>query len=137
MPLDPLVQEWVALARQDLESAHYLKDMHPMPFEVIGFLCQQAIEKYMKAYLVGHGSEPDKTHDLIFLLKQCQQFDTTFLGLFEAANNLNKYAVKTRYPYPYQLGEDHVQQSLKLAAEASDFLSSKLSGEGEFVDGKD
>jgi hypothetical protein len=65
MQLNPLVQEWVALARQDLESARYLN------------------------------------------------------------------------PYPHQLEEDQVLQSLKLAAEASDFLSSKLTGEGEFIDGKD
>jgi HEPN domain-containing protein len=112
MQRDPLVQEWCTIAKQDLESAQYLRNMKPMPLEVIGFLCQQAVEKYMKAFLVHHGIEPEKTHDLVFLLKQCQDFDAAFMDIFEIANNLNKYAVQTRYPYPHQLDEAQVLHSL-------------------------
>ncbi|NCN05891.1 MAG: HEPN domain-containing protein [Spirochaetales bacterium] len=101
--LDQIVQEWTILGRQDLDSATYLYTMKPKPLEVIGFLCQQSVKKYLKAYLVKKQREPDKTHDLVFLLQQCQGFDSTFVSLLEVANDLNKYAVQTRYPYPHQL----------------------------------
>ncbi len=97
-----------------------------MPFEVIGFLCQQAVEKYMKAYLVKRGSEPEKTHDLIYLLKKCSEHNPDFMDIFTIANNLNKYAVQTRYPYPLLLDGEQGLKSLELAQEGCQLLAQHI-----------
>jgi len=49
MRLEDIVGEWADLGKQDLATARFLMTMRPIPFEIIGFLCQQAVEKYLKA----------------------------------------------------------------------------------------
>jgi len=36
----------------DLNTAEYLKNMKPLPIEIICYHCQQSAEKYLKGYLV-------------------------------------------------------------------------------------
>lgn len=40
-------QEWFHIAETDLSSAKHLASMHPSPFEIICYHCQQAAEKYL------------------------------------------------------------------------------------------
>jgi len=68
MRLEDFVAEWTGKGLTDLGSAKFLLSMRPIPLEVIGFHCQQAVEKYLKAYLVARGVEPEKTHDLVELI---------------------------------------------------------------------
>ena len=62
MQLEVLVREWTQKARQDLDSAKFLSDMKPLPKDIIGFHCQQAVEKCLKAFLVLHDIEPPRSH---------------------------------------------------------------------------
>ena len=67
MQLSDLVQEWLKKAKQDLDSAKFLSKMKPLPKDIIGFHCQQAVEKCLKAFLVLHDIEPPRSHDLLYL----------------------------------------------------------------------
>jgi len=58
----------------DLDSAEYLLNMHPIPIEIICYLCQQSAEKYLKGYLVLHDINPPKIHDLNQLRKLCSDY---------------------------------------------------------------
>lgn len=87
MPLDDLLAEWLELGNQDLKSAEYLSDMRPMPLEVIGFLCQQAVEKHIKAYLIRNNVKPDKTHDLLYLLQMCLKYNKEFSSIEKACSS--------------------------------------------------
>jgi len=40
------INEWLYLAKQDLDTAIFLQSMHPIPVEFICFHCQQSAEKY-------------------------------------------------------------------------------------------
>lgn len=126
MPLDALIQEWIELGDQDLNSAIFLMDMRPMPLEVIGFHCQQALEKYLKAYLVQNDNEPEKTHDLMYLLQQCIMYDSSFNGISVHCAKLAEYSVKTRYPYPGKIDETSVRKGVELSVEALAFIKNKL-----------
>ena len=53
-------QEWQRLAAMDLSTAEYLKNMNPLPIEIICYHCQQSAEKYLKGYLVFCGMTPPK-----------------------------------------------------------------------------
>ena len=59
-----IVKDWILLADNDLYSAEVLfKDEYPRT-NVVAFLCQQTIEKYLKAFLIENDIPLVKTHDL-------------------------------------------------------------------------
>ena len=113
MQLKDLVHEWMQKARQDLDSAKFLSDMRPLPKEIIGFHCQQAVEKCLKAFLVLHDIEPPRSHDLLYLKTKCQsmerlpEIDDTILS------RLNPYAAQHRYPGEIDLDESEVFSDLE------------------------
>ncbi len=61
-------------------------------------MCQEAAEKYLKAYLISKGWELKRTHDIVELLEYCSDYDNDFDQLVEAGRILNDYIVEGRYP---------------------------------------
>jgi HEPN domain-containing protein len=60
------LKQWIEIADKDLAGAGLLANtMYPPPIEIICFHCQQAVEKYLKWFLVLHDYEPPKIHNLI------------------------------------------------------------------------
>ena len=112
MQLSDLVKEWLTKARQDLDSARFLSDMKPLPKDIIGFHCQQAVEKCLKAYIVFHDIEPPRSHDLLYLKTKCKsiggipELDDTILS------RLNPYAVEHRYPGEIDIDERELLSDL-------------------------
>jgi len=66
-----LVAEWLKFAGDDLDTALLLKEMRPQHHEIICYHCEQAVEKYLKAFLVSKDLMPPKTHDLANLCSLC------------------------------------------------------------------
>jgi HEPN domain-containing protein len=65
------------------------------------FTAQQVAEKALKAFLRRNKREVDKkfkTHQLIALLRQCEEFNTEFSGLDRKCRILDQYYTPTRYP---------------------------------------
>lgn len=91
------VKIWLEKADKDLLGAEHEKAYgEGMIAEHIGFFCQQAVEKYLKAFLVAHRKEFPRTHDLEYLKKICEGNDTDFAGL--EFGDLSAFAVDARYP---------------------------------------
>jgi len=74
-PLDPglesLLREWIEKAEADLEAAERLAPdvaSSTRLREVIGFHCQQTVEKYLKVLLTYYQVEFPKTHEIKRLL---------------------------------------------------------------------
>jgi HEPN domain-containing protein len=63
-----LVLQWLDKVAADFDAAEQLCAMGGRFREIIAFLCQQAVEKYLKALLVRHQIEFPKTHDIAKLL---------------------------------------------------------------------
>jgi HEPN domain-containing protein len=61
-------------------------------------IASNAIEKYLKAFLIFNGLDIERTHNIIFLLSQCANFDPVFATIDPL--NINAYAVQGRYPIP-------------------------------------
>ena len=58
------VRKWLDRAQDDLESAQHLySNYHPKKLEIICYLCQQATEKVLKAYLTQKDFAFPFTHD--------------------------------------------------------------------------
>jgi len=121
------VEPWINKADNDISSALFLtKNMHPVPSEIVCFHCQQAAEKYLKAFLVYNDQEPPKTHDLIDLARLCNNFDRDFLLLIPKCEYLIPFASQTRYPSKLELEDKDVKTALTYAQAIIEFVKSKI-----------
>ncbi len=90
------ISSWIIKSEHDLISAQRLLEIEPMILDNACFHCQQAIEKLLKAYLIYNGVDTERTHNIVFLLSQCADFDVIFSTIDSL--NINAYAVQGRYP---------------------------------------
>jgi HEPN domain-containing protein len=94
--LKSYIESWLEKAGHDLMSAQRLLEIQPMILDNACFHCQQAIEKCLKAFLTYKGRDIERTHNVIFLLSECANFDPIFATIDPM--NINAYAVQGRYP---------------------------------------
>ena len=92
------VLSWLKKARQDLDAAAWLLESPFALYSAVGFHCQQAAEKTLKAYLTWMDEPFEKTHSLVALVGMCLKFTPDFNELRAAATILTPYAISTRYP---------------------------------------
>jgi len=111
-----LVREWFEIASVDLRAAaHLYETMHPKPFEIICYHCQQAVEKVLKGFLTDCDIEPPRIHDLEQLCKMCVRHDTSFEAFMEQCRDLTEYAASARYPSKDEIEESNAVFALKEA----------------------
>jgi HEPN domain-containing protein len=106
------VLEWIQLADEDFYSAKILNDAPRKPFESICYHCAQAIEKYMKAYLIYNDTISEKTHNLRFLNDICSEIDEQFQDTTSLCDFMNRFANDIRYPHKYEVDDSDVRFSL-------------------------
>ena len=123
------VAEWHEYAERDLVSAKHLLNMHPVPLEIVAYLCQQCGEKYLKSYLIYHDQDVVKTHNLSFLQNLCIKFDESFGVLDEQCRILTKYINDSRYPSKLELTDYHTKQAIEYAEEIKSFVSDRIAEE--------
>ncbi len=117
-----IAMEWFKMADLDFNSAKFLLNMRPMPFEIICYHCQQCAEKYLKGYMALKGLQPLKIHDLTILNKQCITVDLRFKQIEDECIELTDYGVQIRYPFHIELEEKDVQNAIKNAQKIADFV---------------
>ncbi len=91
---------WIRKAESDLRNvANNLQvGGDDLPTDTLAFHCQQAVEKYLKAYLVSKDVSYPFTHDLALLIRKCSDLEPEFMEIMEAAESLTPFAVEARYP---------------------------------------
>jgi len=99
------LHRWISKAEEDLLVVRQLMNADIIVNGAIAFHCQQSAEKFLKAFLVFHGIEIAKTHNIEFLLEQCKIIDIRFSSI--DPGNLTDYGVEVRYP------GDFLEPSLK------------------------
>ncbi|MCL2411311.1 MAG: HEPN domain-containing protein [Treponema sp.] len=113
--------EWVEIADNDFDSAVLLNEAVRKHCEIICYHCAQAVEKYLKAYLVFKGVIPKKTHDLLFLVNLCNELNSDFESIITECSFLNKFANDIRYPHKYQTSENDVTYSINAVYKIKNF----------------
>ena len=93
-----LVSKWIKKAEDDLLTVERELSFEDPVTQTICFHCQQAAEKYLKAFLVYHQIYFPKTHKITELLQLCAAIDSAFIDQLQDADNLTDYAVEIRYP---------------------------------------
>lgn len=87
---------WFDFAKQDLKMAEVA--INEKFYNQTCFHCQQAVEKFLKGYLINKNKEVPKIHFLDELLNLCIQIDTDFENLRDYCSKLDDYYIPTRYP---------------------------------------
>jgi HEPN domain-containing protein len=87
---------WTFFADKDLLAAETLAVNAKLSGETI-FHCQQAVEKYLKAFLAKNKISIKKTHDLIDLYSEAKKIKIMNLDL-DLLKDLRDLYVETRYP---------------------------------------
>jgi len=129
------VEDWISLADKDLYAAETLiKDSHPMT-NIIAFLCQQSIEKYLKAFFIEKNIPLLKTHDLIKLNDEIK--DIKDLGIDETKLLLiNEVYTASRYPGDFGLAADgmptnkQAKEFIEYAKEVKAIINTELKNTG-------
>ena len=113
-------KEWVAFAKQDLDSAVYLKKMVPLPIEIICYHCHQCAEKMLKALLLKKRLYVPRTHDLMVLYNISKRRYPEINNLKEECIDLTDYSVSARYPYNIELEDYDALNAIESAREIYD-----------------
>jgi HEPN domain-containing protein len=108
---------WVEKADSDLLSIRNNLAAAEVPWDVVCFHAQQAAERMLKAFLVQHGVQPRRTHDLLSLLGECVAFDQTLGVISQQCTDLNVFAVDIRYPEPAPSPDETLARAAVQAAE--------------------
>ena len=122
-----LAQEWFDIGDNEFGFAKAgfteLKDFYPQ----ICFQCQQAVEKYLKEFLIYHQKKFPKIHDLTQLAKLCANIDKDFLKFLKDTDILGQYYLTSRYPLEYPKAEENqAREALQIAEKIIRFVKSKI-----------
>jgi len=125
-----LVQQWLAKADEDLNAAKALLSLRTAFFSTIGFHCQQAAEKYFKAFLTWEQIEFPKTHDLSLLLGLIATAAPSLAESLEEVAELTSYGVEICYPgdIPEITSED-AAEAMQWAEKVKEATLSTLKGQ--------
>ncbi len=85
------VKRWLQLAKDDLNSAQ--ANFSTGQYYVCAFLCQQSVEKGLKALLIKNTGKLIKTHDTVLLGKKLNMPE----HLLDACTRLNAVYMDARY----------------------------------------
>jgi HEPN domain-containing protein len=122
-----IVTEWLRKADADFELAVHLVAESTTFSNAIAFHCQQATEKYLKAFLVWHQVLFPKTHDLEEILDLVKIIDEPLAESLRDVIVLTPYGVELRYPGDRpDATPETAQEAVELARKVRDAVSERL-----------
>ncbi len=124
------IKKWILKADNDLKAAESLLRDNSQITDVVCFHSQQAVEKYLKAYLVYRSVDFKKTYDIAELLALCMAQDKEFEVLKDKEIiKLTVYATEIRYPeYFYIPPVEEAEEAVKKAKFVREFVMGKIGG---------
>jgi len=124
---DEYLDSWLKKAENDLKVVEHelgLSEEETVK-DAACFHCQQAVEKYLKAFLIFHNIEFPRTHNIEYLLEQAAKVDTDFSAI--DVDELSDFGVDIRYPDSFYMPEiDEVEFYYKLAIRIKTLVINKI-----------
>jgi len=121
------IKQWVIKGDHDLGTAKITYLYIPEYLDTVTFHCQQAVEKYLKAYLIFQSISFKFSHDLIYLIDLITQKDSDFESYYDTVSELQGYAVEIRYPNEtIYLSNEKVENAMMIAKKVRDFVTGKM-----------
>ena len=128
--VDPhIIKEWISKADEDFEFARINLEEEKPFYAQICFHFHQSAEKYLKTYIIEHGLEFRKIHDLPLLLQQCISKDKSFDHLIGDCEYLATFYIESRYPvqWPAQFSMKEAKKACRAAKNIKSLVKKKLS----------
>lgn len=124
--MNPILQNWLRIADNDVKSAISLE--RDSLLENACYHCQQAAEKYLKAYLIYAEIEYPRIHDLTRLVAIAKTVDVEFEALEELAIILSDYATLYRYPtdMPVTCTKEDAIEAIEKAQRIREFVMGRI-----------
>jgi len=122
--------DWVRLAERDWKRVERLLDEHDP--ELAGFCLQQAVEKFLKAFLLSRGWQLRRIHNLDTLLDDAITYDASFEDFRGVCQKITAFYFVERYPFIVETGmvEEDVRSSLEQVKELIEKLRAKPDNAG-------
>ncbi|MGQ9902307.1 MAG: HEPN domain-containing protein [Fimbriimonadales bacterium] len=125
------VRLWIRRAESDLKTGKDELATEEPATDTVCFHRQQCAEKYLKAFLVFHGIEVPRTHDIAFIVSKCANIDPNFSDLIQkGVDRLTPYAIDVRYTEEIFPSLEETKQALELAEQVKAFVPGKLKEKG-------
>jgi HEPN domain-containing protein len=116
---------WIDRAKSSLAISK-IKSNGNILYEDLCFQAQQAVEKAIKGLLIFYNVDPEKTHNLVSLIKKLSEN----IEIPEEINKtviLNDYAVQTRYPGDYTpIEEEEYNNAIVVAEKCVKWIEKKI-----------
>ncbi len=118
--------DWIRIAEKDLKRVNGLLD--GLDSELAGFCLQQAVEKFLKAFLLSQGWRLRKIHDLGALLDDAVTYDGSLEEFRNVCQKISAFYFVDRYPFVVETGmtEEDVRSSLQQVKGLIEKLRSKV-----------
>lgn len=94
---DEYLRQWLLKANEDIDTLNVLLSANPEKHaSAICFHAQQAVEKFLKSYLVHKKIDFPRTHDVDALLALCKPMNADAFDI--ELKELTEFGVDVRYP---------------------------------------
>jgi HEPN domain-containing protein len=129
------ISQWIIKGDHDLGTAKITYLHIPDYLDTVTFHCQQAVEKYLKAYLIFQTTTFRFSHDLVYLLDLINQSDSDFEEYYDSVSELQGYAVEIRYPNEtIYLSNEKVEKAISIAKFVRELVVLKMNITIEYHD---
>jgi HEPN domain-containing protein len=118
-----VTREWVRKAEGDYLAA--LRESRAGAHDLVCFLAQQCLEKYIKGLLQDRGMAFPRTHDLLYLAGLAVPVCPGLTRFLRRLRRVSDYAVKFRYPGGWATGRQG-RSAVKMAGEVRRALRGAL-----------
>lgn len=127
--MEEITKKWLDRARYDMQTA--VSMWNTRRYLYVAFMCQQSLEKILKAIIIQQGKEAIRTHNLVRLAEEGKVYNLMNQQYQNFLAELTPYAIEARYgDYKKSLSEiinkKMAQQYLNTARDIFGWLKKKL-----------
>ena len=118
--------DWFAQGDMDIQAANILLTQDG-PLPVLAFHVQQAVEKYLKGFLISTGWPLRRIHDVEILVQEAIARDADFAPFLAPCQRITEYYIETRYPLGIHtlLHAETIKTDLEVAHALSELIRDK------------
>jgi HEPN domain-containing protein len=110
-------EELYAAAEMDIKTVDSLLTKPKYPedqmYNVICFHATQAVEKFLKGYIINKGKTVEKIHNLDILQKTAMKIDNSFSEILDDCLLLNEYGPQIKYSTRNQVTKQDMDKIIK------------------------
>lgn len=124
--------DWLRLAERDWKRVQML--LGEGDVELAGFCLQQAVEKFLKAFLISRGWQLRRIHNLEALLDEAVAYEPALEIHRELCQKITAFYIVERYPLIVESGM--TEEDVRTAFERAGALTEKLKEQGPLPEDK-